>query len=66
MKQQYAVFVEYAGKTYRYFNKDNNRNLWAKSTAQRHVRNNTHLPHQVARLVPEAELSKWIVGGSNE
>ncbi len=61
MEKRYAVFVEYAGRTYRKFTPSTGRNLWARSTAMRIVRENTHLPHQVARLVPESELSKWVV-----
>lgn len=60
--EQYAVFVEYAGQTYRFHTPSTGRNLWPRPSAMRLVRENTHLPHQVARLVPESELSKWIVG----
>ena len=58
----FAVFVEYRNRTFRYATPTTGRNLWARSTAMKLVRANTHPPYQVARLVPESELSNWVIG----
>lgn len=60
MGKQFAVFIEWRGGAGRVFTPSTGRNLWSLKTAQRKAREHTY-PNQRATVVPESELSKWVL-----